>query len=538
MPNRIHVHLRDIAGWVSLRGAHAWGGAFWRGETEHPLDLAETFAAAGSAEEFLSAVKRLNGFFALVRENGYEVYAAVDHTRGYPLFYGRKDGMAYLSDDAYWVREKVGDAEFDETAEAEFALTGYVTGPDTLYPNVKQLQAGEALILRPGPGDVRVEPHRYFRRLYGNPFDADAAQISRMHEEVMEQVMRRVMNWAQGRLLCLPLSGGYDSRLIAVMLKRLGCTNVLAFTYGKPGNKQARVSKDVAEKLGIPWHFVPYSNEQWYRWWRTPERKVYWNYADGLSAVPHPQDWPAVWELKKAGAIPEDAVFIPGHAGTRLRSRFLVYETGRSGEDQYVTEIWKSHYDRLAPWDPVKSGQGPIMRRRVLDCGEAEKIENLQDLEQAVEKWIWQERNAKFIVNSVRVYEFWGYRWWLPLMDVELLDFWNRVPVEFRSGTRVLYEEMIEALYGQQPGVTPEAAAEVVYPAAWPLRMWIRRRSPIWRRLYDSVRKLVNKYGEYDSHSLAWYGVMNRRQFRHLYAGRNTIYYYLMLDRLGRVRFV
>src|SRR4030095_14785028 len=56
------------------------------------------------------------------------------------------------------------------------------------------------------------------------------------------------------------------------------------------------------------------------------------------------------------------------------------------------------------------------------------------------ERWDLQERQAKFICNSVRVYESFGYDWRLPLYDRELMDFWARVPIQGRTGRRLYFE--------------------------------------------------------------------------------------------------
>jgi asparagine synthetase B (glutamine-hydrolysing) len=45
---------------------------------------------------------------------------------------------------------------------------------------------------------------------------------------------------------------------------------------------------------------------------------------------------------------------------------------------------------------------------------------------------VFNERVAKFIVNSVRVYEFFGYSWRMPLWDNELIGFFSQVPLKFR----------------------------------------------------------------------------------------------------------
>ncbi|WP_269848621.1 asparagine synthase-related protein [Methanosarcina horonobensis] len=55
------------------------------------------------------------------------------------------------------------------------------------------------------------------------------------------------------------------------------------------------------------------------------------------------------------------------------------------------------------------------------------------------------ERQAKFIINSVRVYEFFGYEWRIPLWDAELMEFFLRVPIEHRIN-RNLYKKIRQRL--------------------------------------------------------------------------------------------
>src|SRR3546814_6284198 len=44
----------------------------------------------------------------------------------------------------------------------------------------------------------------------------------------------------------------------------------------------------------------------------------------------------------------------------------------------------------------------------------------------------WQERQTKFIVNSVRCYDFFGYQWRIPLWDDELFDYWRDIGYDYR----------------------------------------------------------------------------------------------------------
>ncbi|MGD8450565.1 MAG: asparagine synthase-related protein [Phycisphaerae bacterium] len=548
--NNVKVYTRKELDWRTVGGAHARGGAFWIDGAQEAVNLPEVFAATNSVDDFVATVRRLNGFHTIIVERDSEVWAAVDHTRSCLLFYGQRDGQLFLSDDAEWVRANVGDEEFDDFTATEFTLTSYVTGPDTLYPNVKQLQAGDVLVLSPGEGKVAVRIVPYYRRPYDSPIAIEEPELQQMHLEILERAMRRMFSWANGRMLCIPLSGGLDSRLIALMVKRLGYDRVMAFSYGKPGNAESEVSRHIAETLGIPWHFVPYSNEAWRRWYHSPECKEYYRFVDRMSAVHHPQDWPAVWEMKRGGVVPDDAVFVPGHAaastfrwlrheGSSLKYGFGGPRQRVRGEEVLTRTIFRSHY-RLADWNPRKGDLGGRLADRIMRCSEATSLETLEEVERAIGTWYWRERHTKFIVNSVRVYEFWGYGWWLPLIDRELLDFWTRVPVVFRlfnPERKPVYDRQVREMWAALPGVAETPTPEMQPSLAHRVVRWIRGHGLHVIPLYRTMCKVLGRRSLYDSHPLAYYGIMTRSQFQEFYNGRNTLFYFLVMERLGRIAF-
>ena len=141
----------------------AVGKAFYQERLYSEKDLTDMMSHWQSEEQFCRAIKELNGFYALIQFNERQLFAAVDRVRSIPLFYGQKGNNFFLSDSAEWVRQQVGNHEMDETAKQEFLLTGYVTGSDTLYPDVKQLQAGEALCVDDNKNQLSVKTYRYYR---------------------------------------------------------------------------------------------------------------------------------------------------------------------------------------------------------------------------------------------------------------------------------------------------------------------------------------------------------------------------------------
>lgn len=412
----------------------------------------------------LAPLVDLNGFFAFVREESTRVIAVVDRIRSIPLFYGRADSRVFLSDDAEWMRRKVGDTAMDPVAREEFQLTGYVTGAETLFPSVRQLQAGEVLVVDTAGVVPRVTTHRYYRFLHSEPAQFDSEALRSNLEVLLASIIRRLIDYADGRQIVVPLSGGYDSRLIATLLKRSGYTNVIAFTYGTPGNQESRTSRTVADALGLQWRFVEYSNRRWREAWKTDERWDYQKWASGWASIPLVQDWLAVRVLKQQAIIADDCVFVPGHTGDFISGGHIPNTATPGGQARLasLTEAIVNKHYRLAPIHHISRRPLSFWWERVLDRAESGPITRGEDLANFFEKWEWQERQAKFICNAVRVYEFSGYDWWLPLWDREFVEFWEQIPLPLRRG-RKWFMGYIDNLYLGETGIKTNEDGRTVF---------------------------------------------------------------------------
>jgi asparagine synthase (glutamine-hydrolysing) len=258
----------------------------------------------------------------------------------------------------------------------------------------------------------------------------------------------RLIQYAGGRQIVIPLSGGYDSRFIALMLARRGYGNVLTFTYGIKGNKESGYSQRVARELRLPWHFVEYSEHDWCAAWHTEERRRFQRWASGWTSLPHVQDWIAVRALKQRCIVEDNCVFVPGHSGDFVAGSHIPVDAFCSqpvNTSLLVSRILERHYVVSASTMP-EGKRLQYWRGRVLDRAEVDHITSHEQFADAFEKWDWQERQAKYIVNSVRVYEFFGFDWWLPLWDVEFMAFWQDVPLHLRQG-RHWYLEQVRTAY-------------------------------------------------------------------------------------------
>ncbi len=118
--------------------------------------------------------------------------------------------------------------------------------------------------------------------------------------------------------------------------------------------------------------------------------------------------------------------------------------------------------------------------------------------------WAWQERQAKFITNSVRAYEYWGLDWWLPLWDAEYMAFWQHVPLSQRTGKRLARRHVTEAYEreigrGNTTSLTNDRGSKSILRTAV-------RGSRLYRPLLHAHVWMMS-IGGYWRHPLAWYGI-------------------------------
>jgi asparagine synthase (glutamine-hydrolysing) len=404
--------------------------------------------------DVVGVVRELNGSFAVTVRARDGVFAAVDRLRSIPLFYGgrREEGGARselkVSDDAFWVRQQTGDTSIDPVSEGEFIRAGYVFGRHTLSPSVRQLEPGQYLLMEMPNAkcqtsncrDPGVDVEFYYRHVHGPYLDLDEAGYFNQLDAVSNNVFRRLVESVQGRTILLPLSSGYDSRYIAAMLKTLGYERVVCYTYGRTGSFEVATSREVAKKLGFPWHYVEYNRDTWRDFFHSEAAAEYNVFAGNLASLPCLQDSIAVATLMRNAVVPEDAVVVPGYAGA---TGFPVPAAGHGarGSRRLTRELIEFTFDenfllanQVSP--AVAAGIREHRARTFLDLPTPESIDEVVSVNEA---WFTIHRLSRFIVNAVRVYEFNGYEWRMPLWDNELTEYWYRVPEELRADRR-LYE--------------------------------------------------------------------------------------------------
>lgn len=514
------------------------GRAFHRDGRYLDGDALADYALASAVDHarFAAAVTELDGHFALIVRTGTTTFAAVDRTRSIPVFVlDERHGQPRVGRDPYELlgTEPAPDV-FSSEAVAELLITSYVLGPRTLHPAVTQLSAGETLAVASSGEVERARYHRYGRR---RPMaDDPRAEV----ERVALGAVDRLLQVANGRTIALPLSGGRDSRMLAVELARRRHPTI-AFTYGRPGNAEAVVSEQVAAGLGMAWHFVPYDEALWARWFASDARRAYYRMADGLTSVPHPMDAPAVEALVERGVLGDHTLVVPGHsadlpAGSRSLYVPDIYDPSCRNPQRVVDAVLNYHFC-LYDWSREFGHLRPRFESGVRDVLHAlGGVESVSCLGDVFESWDWQERQAKLIVNAVRVYEHHGLEWWCPWWDRDFVEAWSAVPPTLRQGKR-LWDEIVDAatvragVEIRPNGSTRRAAIQRL------ARGTVRRHPSTFRLAREAVRWLRRRRVErhYRGHPMAWYGMVDEATFARHFTGRESILALLALERVGRL---
>ncbi len=443
----------DKARWDNFNGRDGtlwvWGRAYGDSGALSMEEIHGIIAKALEQDCLKEALERIRGFFALAFETENLEIAAVDHVRSRPLFYGICDGHLVVSDRAQRVRKGSHSEELDQQGLEELRLTLYVTGARTMAKGVSQLNGGEFIVWKKGSSPAKVRS--YFQLRHTEPESADETILAERLRCAFRASVHRMLEYAEGRQIMLPLSGGVDSRLIAAGLREAGYDNVQAFCFGQAGHPEVQISQRVAEALGFPWTFVDYTRDEWRDSWGASDRIAYQRYGSQLTSAPVYSDWLAVRKLREDGVAEKGCVFAPGHTGDFITGGHIpgiAFTGDKFTRPALAEQIFAHHYN----CSPVEAGSPRDVDwwrdyiTSQLQCDEQIDAPGFAD---EYQRWEWRERQCKYIVNNVRCYEFHDADWWLPLWDREFVSVWQDVPLAMRRnrwwGLR-MFEDLIKGV--------------------------------------------------------------------------------------------
>lgn len=451
--NKLADDIGVSGGWKKI-GNVSFKGTFYQGlKIYTDSEIYEIFSSVSNESEFSSILKSVNGYYCIIVDLKSYTLAAVDHISSYKLFYYKDThGAAILSDG---MESFFDQCSINGAGMSQYLASGYVYSDETLLKGLYQLVAGSYVVINKINSNIDVR--RYYEYL---PDQACTEKERKTEEQYLEilhnihlSIFQRLSNSLSGKHVVLPLSGGYDSRLILEMLLKLGCKDILCVTWGRKSDWQVKIAKSITKALGVRWVCIENSYGKWKKWKKDGLFDKYILDSNFISAIPYVQDNLLIPELKRLGLLKSNSVFLNGNSGDFIEG----------------DHIPKDYSDYLTAHDIVRKimGKHAALNNTVSNSEVFNRI--LIELQEFLSKgyepalfyeyWEWKERQSKFVAGCVKAFEFEGYEWRMPLWDRELVDFWRNIPLDMKVSRKLYYKYHRKYLNNNIDEANPKVSA-------------------------------------------------------------------------------
>ena len=184
-------------------------------------------------------------FFSILIWNKSYVLAAVDQISSYPLIYKKDKNKIKVSDHINFFKKKINNKSL-----IQIKYAGYTIYNNTVYKNVFGLRPLEYI-----SKNKKIYKQRIFKKFdFSYKKKNNKNLIVSKLTKIFIKIFKEIKNKSKNRKIFVPLSAGYDSRVIISMLFEVGCKNVETFTYGRKNVRDFAIARQISEKLGVVNH--------------------------------------------------------------------------------------------------------------------------------------------------------------------------------------------------------------------------------------------------------------------------------------------
>jgi asparagine synthase (glutamine-hydrolysing) len=407
-----------------------------------------------SMPKLLTFLKTSTGHFMFLVIDADFVFAATDAAGSCQLLWSKIGKKLYISDNISTLIEQLNlsNSDVDKDMALAFSMSGYTVGDQTLYSGVKTLIPGHYLYLDQHRFDVAA----YYKWLPTEPKNPSNNYVEQL-SDLNNLIIKRLINRADGRKIVVPLSAGCDSRFIASGLAHHKYDNVLCVSYGKKGNRETHIAKEVSSRLGYKHLELIYTRQLIRQTWHSNEYNDYKDFCDTGTSVHFFGEYPLLKWLHNNGEIDSTAIFSNGQSGdfisgNHIDSAFLNPTLDSSSDlarlQKITTVLVRKHYglwmtlstkENLHKLDSILSkqimGLEGLSKQPCNDFGVYEAIEFIN-------------RQSKYVLNGLKTYEYFGHQWSVPLWDRDYMDFWANVPLKLKTQQQLYKETLIKQNWG------------------------------------------------------------------------------------------
>ena len=394
-----------------------------------------------SNEKIKKKLSQSNNFFSAIIESKDKIICVSDFCRSFPIFYFKDKDLFIASNDARTLKKKFKLKEILAESVNECFLSGYVSGKRTLHKNLYQTEAFKFYKFNKLTKKLEINSFFFYhKKIKSNIKKIDA--IKKL-DKVINTSIDRLVKKANKRTIIIFMSGGLDSRLILSKLVEKRYRKILAFSYGIRGNSDSKIAKEICAKLNVKWKHISTNKSDYYNFFKKTEVMNFFKFADGLTTVPNFQDFLPVLKLKNFLKETKNYLIVNGQTGDFISGGHIpssIYKNQKSNKN-LVKEIFSKHFS-LWKQNSLKTNTMLKSLEKKIDELRNHKEYRNRKLEDIYEVWEYQERQVKFIIQGQRVYDYFGFDWYLPFWDASVVRFWSEMPIELRKN-QYLYKDYL-----------------------------------------------------------------------------------------------
>jgi len=386
-------------------------------------------ASEAQYENFTRIVRDCQGNFAIIIMHQKWTVCAADKKRSLPIFYVEENGVVLVTDDPLYAKSKLKETRKDKDNILIFQASGYTFDKNTIFKGLFQIPAGCAVVVN----ETKLKVARYYSYI--------PEKIARKSKEeyysefcgIVDDVFKSIIKRAEGKTICIPLSGGLDSRLVLGALCALGYKNIKTYTYGVKNLWEKKFAQKIAKKAGVEWYDITYKRSQIREEFEKTKRKEYFAYAGGFCSTPQLPEYYGALTASKKLQLNKDTIFVNGQSGDFISGEHISdIEPTEVSLNELCLQIIQKHcslWQNLLKEENICSISKKIVE--TLDVGEKGSFSKKECIHKK-EHFELNQRQAIYVVNGQRAYEFLGYCWELPLWHDKIINFFKHLPIELK----------------------------------------------------------------------------------------------------------
>ncbi len=219
------------------------------------IDVSSKISSDGSLKHAENLIEvEGNYVLVIIAKNSNSVYLARDKQGSKTGFYCFHQGRITISSNIYWLPQ---DGKYDSLGLFEAVNFRWHTGSHSLIKGISQIPAASITKLDP---TNKTDHHRFLSIAEcHHPLYNNIEQLAEEIESALDQYFEEVVTEKE---LCIPLGGGVDSAILAILAKRHGIkAHLLSLEMQGWHNPELEQAKRYAEFLQLSHEVIPFTTE-------------------------------------------------------------------------------------------------------------------------------------------------------------------------------------------------------------------------------------------------------------------------------------